>query len=341
MKRWLGILLMLCLLVSLCACGGNAGGSGNENGGNQGEQSGGEAHTHAFGAWTTVAESTCAVAGSQARVCACGEKETQALALVAHTEGAWVTDKAATTTEPGKKHQVCSVCGATLKEDTIPVIEQSHTHSFGDWLVSKAATCTEKGEEVRLCTCGRMENREIAAKGHSFSDWIVWVSATCKTKGQEGRNCSCGLQEIRELQISDHNYQSVVSEPTCTEKGYTIFRCLDCEYTYKGAEVPEKGHAFSKWMLSKIPSCTANGTEYRSCICGALETRVLPAMGHKESDWIVDVPATTTQDGHRYKKCLSASCNVIIAEEVISSEIASELADSLSTTVCTDPEHNH
>lgn len=28
-------------------------------------------------------------------------------------------------------------------------------------------------------------------------------------------------------------------------------------------------------------------------------------------------------------------------EEVISSEIASELADSLSTTVCTDPEHNH
>ena len=45
MKRWLSFLLMLCLLVSLCACGGNAGGSDQDNGGNQGEQPGDEVHT--------------------------------------------------------------------------------------------------------------------------------------------------------------------------------------------------------------------------------------------------------------------------------------------------------
>ncbi len=40
-----------------------------------------------------------------------------------HTEGEWITDKAATTTAAGSKHQICSVCGATIKTETIPVIE--------------------------------------------------------------------------------------------------------------------------------------------------------------------------------------------------------------------------
>ena len=190
MKRWLSFLLILCLLVSLCACGGNAGGSDNENGGNQGEQPGGEVHTHAFGAWTTVAESTCAVAGSQERVCDCGEKETQALALKSHTEGAWITDKAATTTETGKKHQVCAVCGATMKEETIPVIDQAHTHTFGDWAASKAATCTTKGEEVRSCACGQKETREIAMKAHAASDWIVDKQATPTQDGHQYQKCT-------------------------------------------------------------------------------------------------------------------------------------------------------
>ena len=207
MKRWLSILLMVCLMVTLCACGSGEGG-GNENGG---ENSGGETHTHAFGDWTTVTESTCSVAGSQQRVCDCGEKETKALALKAHTEGAWVTDKEATTTETGKKHQVCAVCGANLKEETIPVIEQAHTHSFGDWTVSKAATCTEKGEEQRKCACGQTENREVAAKGHSYYDGSCGICGELKA--------SIGLA----YELSDNcEYYVVVGYGTCTDTEVVI-----------------------------------------------------------------------------------------------------------------------
>ncbi len=40
-----------------------------------------------------------------------------------HTDGEWIVDKEATTSATGSKHQVCSVCGATLKTETIPVID--------------------------------------------------------------------------------------------------------------------------------------------------------------------------------------------------------------------------
>lgn len=112
MKRVFGLVLALVLLVTLCACGG----SDNENGG---ENPGGEVHTHAFGAWTTVTESTCAVAGSQQRVCDCGETETQALALKVHTASDWIVDRQPSTTQDGHQYQKCTACGKTLKEETI------------------------------------------------------------------------------------------------------------------------------------------------------------------------------------------------------------------------------
>ena len=47
MKRWLSILLMLCLLVSLCACGGND----NETNGNE---NGGESENHHESVWSNL-----------------------------------------------------------------------------------------------------------------------------------------------------------------------------------------------------------------------------------------------------------------------------------------------
>lgn len=40
-----------------------------------------------------------------------------------HTDGEWIIDKEATLTSTGSKHQICSVCGETLKTETIPVLE--------------------------------------------------------------------------------------------------------------------------------------------------------------------------------------------------------------------------
>ena len=78
MKRWLSLLLMLCLLVTLCACGGES--EAKPDSGTAPDAD----HAHAFGDWTTVTESTCALAGSQERVCSCGHAEVRNIPAIGH-----------------------------------------------------------------------------------------------------------------------------------------------------------------------------------------------------------------------------------------------------------------
>lgn len=47
----------------------------------------------------------------------------QTVPATGHKDGEWIIDKAATLTSTGSKHQICSVCGATIKTETIPVLE--------------------------------------------------------------------------------------------------------------------------------------------------------------------------------------------------------------------------
>ena len=43
-----------------------------------------QTHTHDYGAWTTVKPAECTGEGLQERVCACGERQTQSLAVAGH-----------------------------------------------------------------------------------------------------------------------------------------------------------------------------------------------------------------------------------------------------------------
>jgi len=41
-----------------------------------------------------------------------------------------------------------------------------------------------------------------------------------------------------------HEYLPLVTEPTCTENGYTTFTCVYCGESYVGEEIPARGHEF-------------------------------------------------------------------------------------------------
>ena len=60
--------------------------------------------------------------GTRCSECGTAIVEQKIIEKKSHTEGEWITDKEPTETETGKKHQVCAVCGGTLKEVTVPVI---------------------------------------------------------------------------------------------------------------------------------------------------------------------------------------------------------------------------
>ena len=75
----------------------------------------------------------------------CGETVSNALG---HTDGEWITDKEANCTEDGSKHQVCSVCEATIKSETLTKLG----HTDGEWITDKEANCTEDGSKHQVCS---------------------------------------------------------------------------------------------------------------------------------------------------------------------------------------------
>ena len=73
-----------------------------------------------------------------------------------------------------------------------------------------------------------------------------------------------------------HAYEAVVTNPTCTEKGYTTYTCA-CGATYTGNEVAALGHtAGAEATCTTAQTCTACGTElaaatghaYADGVCG-------------------------------------------------------------------------
>ena len=68
----------------------------------------------------------------------------QILYATGHTSGNWIIDKEPTKTEEGLRHADCSVCGQTIKTETIPVltsyIAQGYAGNFIDWALDEDGT---------------------------------------------------------------------------------------------------------------------------------------------------------------------------------------------------------
>ena len=136
---------------------------------------------------------------------------------------------------------------------------------------------------------------------HSYGSWKVRKAATCTSGGTEYRTCSCGAEETRTTSALGHNYTSAITNPTCTSGGYTTYTCSRCYNSYTGNNTSAKGHSYGSWKVRKAATCTANGTEYRTCSCGAEETRTTSALGHNYTSAITN--PTCTSGGYTTYTC--------------------------------------
>lgn len=100
-----------------------------------------------------------------------------------------------------------------------------------------------------------------------------------------------------------HYYASYsVVAPTCTEDGYTVYRCTGCGDSYNGDFVEAEGHKYGEWTSSVEPTCTASGEDRRKCEnCSHAETKTVNPLGHDYAE--VEVAPTCTEDGYRGEKC--------------------------------------
>lgn len=70
-----------------------------------------------------------------------------------------------------------------------------------------------------------------------------------------------------------HGYNSKITNPSCTEDGYTTYTC-GCGNSYTGNKTSATGHSWGSWKVTREPTTTAEGTEQRTCkSCGKTDSR--------------------------------------------------------------------
>lgn len=205
-------------------------------------------------------EATCTEDGYVIKACGCGATEKTVLPATGHDYESVVT--APTCIEQGYTTHTCINCGDSYVDSYV----DATGHSFGEWTETKAATCTEKGEETRICACGKTETREIKALGHTYQDGICnrcgeydpdYEFPTEPSEPDEpGRPCWDSFWDWIfggwwGDEKCDHEYTSVITAPTCDQKGYTTHTCDKCGDSYKDSYTNALGHQFENGVCTK------------------------------------------------------------------------------------------
>ncbi len=193
-----------------------------------------------------VVEPTCTEDGFTSYVCkVCGDNYIDdEVEKLGHDYAAEVVKP--TCTEGGFTSYVCNVCGDSYIGDVVDKL--GHTEVV---LPKIDATCTSVGyTEGKLCSvCGEVTvaQSEIPALGHT-EEILPKIDATCTSVGYtEGKICTvCGEVTVAQVEIpvTGHDYVAEVTEPTCTEKGFTTYTCANCGDSYVGDEVPTTDHNY-------------------------------------------------------------------------------------------------
>ncbi|MGN0485694.1 MAG: hypothetical protein ACI4GB_00520, partial [Acutalibacteraceae bacterium] len=223
-----------------------------------------------------------------------------------HTPGAWIVDNDSDCTNGGTKHQVCSVCGATVATDTIP----AKGHSYVDTVT--APTCTEKGYTTHTCSvCGdSYVDTYVDAKGHT---WGAWSKAD-----DTNHERTCSVCSVKETAAHTWNDGEVTTEATCTEAGVKTYTCSVCNGT-KTEAIDAKGHTEVSADNAVAATCTTDGKESDTVcsVCGVTITEgaVIPATGHTPGAWIVDNDSDCTNGGTKHQVC--SVCGATVATETI------------------------
>ncbi len=219
--------------------------------------------------------------------------------------------------------QVCTVCDSTLMDKL--------GHDYVS--VVTAPTCTEEGYTTHTC------NRCAYVCADSYVEPDGHTEGTLADCLNDQVCITCGVVLIEKL---GHNYSSMITEPTCTEQGYTTHTCFRCHDTYTDAFVEPLGHTkeapadclndqicivCGAVLVEKLghdyvsesilPTCTESGIV--TCTCSRCGDSYIdseqPARGHMSGDWIVDQEAAPGVEGKKHSECIF--CGEVLDSAVI------------------------
>ncbi len=227
------------------------------------------------------------------------------------------TTKDATCQAEGYVRIICQDCKKLIEETIIEKTEHTPV------TVKVKPDCVNGGSITTKCSvCGKLLEDIVytPANGHSWGDWVVISGGTCEVEGKRQRKCKvCGEVETISTGAGEHVYpeNGVVTEPTCTEDGYTTYTCTIChKHSIVKDYTPKKGHNYSSdYKIYINPTCHSTGAKAHYCInCGTFEPDYqhkyveIPKLNHDYGDWTVTIKPTCDQNGVKVRTCLNEGC---------------------------------
>ena len=261
---------------------------------------------------SAVTDPTCTSSGYTTHTCdVCGNSFVDTFVEGGHIWTSAVTEP--THTEPGFTTYTCSRCKESYTSDYVAPID----HSFDNGTVTKEPSCTEEGEMRYTCACGETytvpiakadheleatvteptctelgftthackncdyayTDTFVAPTGHSFDNGTVTKEPSCTEEGEMRYTCSCGEAYTEPIAKVDHVLEAVVTEPTCTELGFTTHACKNCDYAYTDTFVAPIGHNWDEGKVASAPTLTETGILVQTCgNCGKTKETTIPML---------------------------------------------------------------
>ena len=202
--------------------------------------------------------------------------------------------------------KTCTECG---KVEIVTVAEPTE-HVYGEWCIRKPADEDHTGIKYRTCAkCGYedVEIMPVTDHQHVLGDWCIKHEPTCEMYGIKERVCTkCNeVVETEVIAATGHDYELTVVVATCTEDGYTLNKCKNCEHSYKDNVQPALKHVAGEWVTLDEATCTEDGLRCKYCtVCqSVVEQETIPATSHANRHWEIITQSDCVSTGLQKQYC--------------------------------------
>ena len=110
-----------------------------------------------------------------------------------------------------------------------------------------------------FASCGT--DSDDSAHKHEFGEWTVTKEAACTSDGEKVSSCSCGEKQTAVIPSLGHDYDSIKTEPTCTQEGSKIYTCAECNYSYE-KKIDALGHTYENGVCVRCGASGSNELKY-------------------------------------------------------------------------------
>ena len=166
---------------------------------------------------------------------------------------------------------------------------------------------------------------------HAYGDAEV-TDPTCTEDGYTCSVCAdCGKISITDtVGKLGHNYSAIVTEPTCLADGFTTYTCERCSHSYVEAGEGKLGHSHKATVVD--PTCSDKGYTLYVCDCGdQYMENFTDELGHDLSDATCEKAPTCQRENCDYTEGEALGHNY--GEWVVEKE-ATEEETGLKTRTC-------